>query len=179
MKRSYDCLVSTIAPPVLAKCHPGTWWCHGMKVLSCWTNSWIVSDLTHHDVNMTSLYGSAFVAFELTNDDPYCTLMNKIWVVLIREACSVPSQVSYRVSIVCPWEKDKHEICIVHSSWPCGNPRHNLHDMCHNWHQQPLRAANVSQPYKAIYSQIPECICATSHNATFCNRNVHMCTFLL
>ena len=24
-------------------------------------------------------------------------------------------------------------------------------------------------------SQIPECICAISHNATFCNRNVHMC----
>ena len=24
-------------------------------------------------------------------------------------------------------------------------------------------------------SQIPECICAISHNATFCDRNVHMC----
>ena len=24
-------------------------------------------------------------------------------------------------------------------------------------------------------SQIPECICVISHNATFCNRNVHMC----
>ena len=24
-------------------------------------------------------------------------------------------------------------------------------------------------------SQIPKCICAISHNATFCNRNVHMC----
>ena len=28
-------------------------------------------------------------------------------------------------------------------------------------------------------SQIPECTCAISHNATFCNRNVHVCTFLL
>ena len=28
-------------------------------------------------------------------------------------------------------------------------------------------------------SQIPQCIRQISHNATFCNRNVHMCTFLL
>ena len=29
--------------------------------------------------------------------------------------------------------------------------------------------------YNRPISQIPECICAISHNATFCNRNVHMC----
>ena len=28
-------------------------------------------------------------------------------------------------------------------------------------------------------SQIPKCICAISHNATFCDRNVHMCAHLL
>ena len=32
---------------------------------------------------------------------------------------------------------------------------------------------------KRPISLIPECTCPISHNATLCNRNVHMCTFLL
>ena len=30
-------------------------------------------------------------------------------------------------------------------------------------------------PVNRFISQIPECICVTSHNAPFCNRNVHIC----
>ena len=39
-------------------------------------------------------------------------------------------------------------------------------------------AVDRSQHLKPI-SQLPQCIRHISHNAAFCNRNVHTCTFLL
>ena len=37
----------------------------------------------------------------------------------------------------------------------------------------------LGYPHKRPMSRIPQCITQISHNAPFCNRNVHMCTFLL
>ena len=39
----------------------------------------------------------------------------------------------------------------------------------------PVQLISVNRPI----SQIPQCIRYVSHNASFCNRNVHVCTFLL
>ena len=39
------------------------------------------------------------------------------------------------------------------------------------WHLYVDRSFCTNTPI----SQIPKCICAISHNASFCNRNVHMC----
>ena len=58
----------------------------------------------------------------------------------------------------------------------------NLHHW-RTWTPRVLSLSEISQPSLGTrtwiinrpISQIPECICAISHNATFCNRNVHTC----
>ena len=45
------------------------------------------------------------------------------------------------------------------------------HPICLGW-VESFRIEWTNRPI----SQIPECICTISHNATFCNRNVHTCT---
>ena len=67
------------------------------------------------------------------------------------------------------------QLCLSarHSCLPPGRVRPNI--------EQPTSSRTVCVLYSRLVqsnrpvSQIPQCICAVSHNAPYCKRNVHMC----